>query len=474
MAGGEPKGEMRVESAQNLTAMLKDVGSFFAPSYNDVTVSEDDSLWPEISFAVIFAFATGAAIAIEAFSSSSSLRYHLPIAVAVLLITEAILLGAVLRHDWRRRTVVAFLKENEERTNLAAESAGLGVWRWDSVSDTFWANRTCQEMLGLKEGHSYSADAVMALISPEDRPAVDHAAQHALRSGSPTELEFRVGREMAEPRWLLARAIPLPDSDNLRVSGTILDVTERKDMQFEVEQQKQSLAHLTRVGMISELSSALAHELNQPLSAILSNAQAAQRILKKGVINTEALGEAISDIIEDDTRASEVIRHLRTFLKDDASSVKELDLNDTITNTLELTKTDLINRHITVLKHLLDGKMTINGDPVQLQQVILNIILNAAQSMDERKDGKGVLLISTDILPGRTAHLAISDNGPGISDELKEKLFEPFFSSKKSGMGLGLSISRSIVARHRGRIWAVSNRGQGATFHVSLPLSNAS
>jgi signal transduction histidine kinase len=264
----------------------------------------------------------------------------------------------------------------------------------------------------------------------------------------------------------------LPDSDNLRVSGTILDVTERKDMQLEVEQQKQSLAHLTRVGMISELSSALAHELNQPLSAILSNAQAAQRMLKKGVVDTDALGETISDIIEDDTRATEVIRHLRNFLKDDAGSLEQVDLNDVLSNTLELTKNDLISRHITVLKHLQDGKLTVSGDPVQLQQVILNIILNAAQSMDEKSDRKGILLVSTDILPGRQAHLAISDNGPGIPDELREKLFEPFFSSKKSGMGLGLSISRSIIARHRGRIWAVSNRGHGATFHINLPLAS--
>ncbi len=394
--------------------------------------------------------------------------------MAVLLIVEGILLSVVLRHDWRRKTALAFLKESEERTNLAAESAGLGVWRWDSASDTFWANRTCQQMLGLDTARSYSAEAIMAIVHPDDRSSIEQAVRHALGSNLTTELEFRVSHGTDEPRWLLARAIPLPASDHLRISGTILDVTERKDMQMEVEQQKQSLAHLTRVGMISELSSALAHELNQPLSAILSNAQAAQRMLKKGIVNTGALDEAISDIIDDDTRASEVIRHLRDFLKDGASSFEQVDLNEVVSNTLVLTKNDLINRHIIVVKQLQHGKMTVNADIIQLQQVILNIVQNAAQSMDEKTERSGVLLVSTDILPGHTAHLAISDNGPGIPSELREKLFEPFFSSKKSGMGLGLSISRSIITRHGGRIWAVGNPGQGATFHINLPLSTVS
>src|SRR5690348_10832049 len=133
---------MRAESAQGLNAAFKTTGSFFAPSYYETTAPEDNSPWPEISFAIVFAFAIGATVAFEAFSNSANLRYHLPIAMAVLLLVEGILLSVVLRHDWRQKTALAYLKESEARTSLAAESARLGIWRWDSVSDTFWGNRT--------------------------------------------------------------------------------------------------------------------------------------------------------------------------------------------------------------------------------------------------------------------------------------------------------------------------------------------
>lgn len=380
----ELKGEMRAESARGSSLLFKTVGLAANPVDSETVVSEDDTPWPEITFAVTFAFAVGAVIAIDALRNSDSLQFHLPLALAVLLVAEGILLGSVLRHYRQRGAMLKLLKENEERTSIAAASAGLGVWRWDSTSDQFWANRTCQEALGLEIGPRYSADTVMAHVHPDDRSTVENAAMNALHSSSTTELEFRAGSGQGEPRWLLARAIPLPAGESVQVSGTILDITERKNMELEVEQQKQSLAHLTRVGMVGELSSALVHELNQPLSAILSNAQAAQRMLKNGTASTQALGEAISDIIDDDTRASDVIKHLRDFLKDGASSFVQIDLNEVISDTLELVKNDLINRHITVLRHLQEERMTVSGDPVQLQQVILNIIMNAVQAMGEK------------------------------------------------------------------------------------------
>jgi PAS domain S-box-containing protein len=464
---------MKVDPANSLDWIFRTPNTLPAAEYDDVFVPDDDSRWTSLNVAAVLAFALGAVVAVEVLTNGGHFRFHLSAAMAILLIAEGVLLLVVLLHDQHRKKLLSFLKESEERTSLAAEANDLGLWQWDCVSDRFWTNAHCRKMLGLETGRNYALSSLLDSVHSDDRSAVEQAAQSALRSNKVVELEFRTSSSTGPPQWLRARALPLRSSDNRRVAGTIVDISERKAMQVEVEEQQQSLAHLTRVGIISELAGALAHELNQPLTAIMSNAQAAQRMIKTGA-TPDDLKDAISDIIDDDNRASEVIRHLRSFLKDGSSSFEQLDLNEVISSALELTKSDLINRHVVLMLQLSPERLEISADKIQLQQVILNIILNAAESMSERVDRGGVLLVSTDILPGRTAHLAISDNGPGIRADLMAKVFDPFVSSKDSGMGLGLSISRSIIARHAGRIWAVSNSEEGATFHINLPLCTVS
>jgi C4-dicarboxylate-specific signal transduction histidine kinase len=250
-----------------------------------------------------------------------------------------------------------------------------------------------------------------------------------------------------------------------------MDITERRKMQEEVQHQQQSLAHLARVGVVGELSAALAHELNQPLTAIMSNAQAAQRMLNKTPINVDELSGAIADIIGDDMRAGDVIHHLRSLLKDNESSVGLCDLNSIVRESLELTRSDLITRHISVTRELSQQALSVTGDDVQLQQVVLNLVLNAAEAMGDQNGRKG-LVVST-AKAGSRAELSVSDTGPGLPADILEKLFNPFFTTKQSGMGLGLSICRAIVTRHGGKVWATNNEGGGATFHVSLPLAQA-
>ena len=406
-------------------------------------------------------------------SSGHWWRYRIGAAIAILFVTEIFLLVAVIMQDRRRVQLEKLLLESEDRMAFAAEAADLGLWRWDAANDRFWSTAHCREMFGIPPGAEYTMTAMTNAIHPEDRTAVTQALQNGVRLGSTYEIEYRLRLGDGQQRWVRTRARSYKDSTGkvLRIAGTVTNISERKKMEAEVERQQQSLAHLARVGVIGELSGALAHELNQPLTAILSNAQAIQRMVKQQPLNIAEMQNAINDIIEDDSRAGDVIRHLRALLKKDEAHHDLLDLNALVTNALHLTRSDLISRRVAAVSQLFSGRLAIKGDAVQIQQLLLNLILNASEAMSDRFEPGGVLMIASDLVAGNLVHLSVSDTGPGIHAEVIEKLFDAFFTTKTHGLGLGLSICRAIVTRHGGKIWAENNPGEGATFHVYLPLA---
>jgi C4-dicarboxylate-specific signal transduction histidine kinase len=254
-----------------------------------------------------------------------------------------------------------------------------------------------------------------------------------------------------------------------RISGTVIDITNQRKIQAEVEAQKQSLSHLTRVGMLGELSGALAHELNQPLTAIMSNAQAAQRMISHRRVDMEELRMAIEDIIANDVRAGEVIRHLRALLKKEDMRHARVDLNQVARDALDLTHSDLIARRISVSFNIGRAPALVTGDSIQLQQLLLNLVMNAAEAITSTAHDGGMLIVALDRTEDDCQHVAVSDTGPGIRPDLMKNLFDPFFTTKAQGLGLGLSISRSIAEAHGGMMWAENNAARGATFHVVLP-----
>jgi C4-dicarboxylate-specific signal transduction histidine kinase len=251
----------------------------------------------------------------------------------------------------------------------------------------------------------------------------------------------------------------------------VVDVTETKQMEAVVEDQQRSLAHLARVGMVGELSGALAHELNQPLTAILSNAQAAKRMIENNPVDITELRNVISDIIDDDARAGDVIRHLRALLKKDETRNEIVDINTVVGRTLELTRSALTAQRIVIVTRFSGTPLLVKGDSVQLQQLLLNLVLNAAEAMANVSRDSGALIVTTNSVNNELLQISVSDTGSGVPDAIKARLFDPFFSTKQSGLGLGLSICRAIAERHGGRIHAANNPGHGATFHVSLPLA---
>ena len=260
-------------------------------------------------------------------------------------------------------------------------------------------------------------------------------------------------------------AIPFDASLTL---AFIVDRTER----YELNRNRQDLAHLTRVFAIGQLASSLAHELNQPLTAILSNVQAAQRFMTCDPVDLAEVREILNDVVQDNYRASEVIRRIRAVVKTGTLEVTSVDLAEVIQDVVVLMHSDAISRGLRVTLDFEPGLPPVQGDKIQLQQVVLNLLLNAFDAMDGVQPVDRVVDVKLKPEHNGMVGIAVVDRGHGLAPERLDKIFKPFFTSKPQGLGLGLSISRSIVEMHRGQLWAENNVDRGATFHVTLPVEN--
>jgi C4-dicarboxylate-specific signal transduction histidine kinase len=247
------------------------------------------------------------------------------------------------------------------------------------------------------------------------------------------------------------------------------DLVAHRRAELEAKEQRLQLTHLTRVALLGQLSGALAHELNQPLTAILSNAQAAQHFLAADKIDPAELREILEDIVAEDKRAGEVIRRLRALFKKGETQFQLLDANDLVREALDLAHGDMVTRNIEISTDLSPRLPAVTADRVQMQQVLLNLLLNASEAMSDNPPGERSLTVSTQPLSGGGVQLSVADRGPGIPEDRLPRLFEPFFTTKPQGLGLGLSISRTIVTAHGGRVWCANNPYRGTTFHIALP-----
>ncbi|PWU09442.1 MAG: ATPase [Verrucomicrobia bacterium] len=245
----------------------------------------------------------------------------------------------------------------------------------------------------------------------------------------------------------------------------------RKQADAEIQRQRAELAHATRVSTMGELAASLAHELNQPLGAILSNAEAAEMFLDSSFSSLDEIREILADIRKDDERAGEVIRRMRELLRKREMDLQPLGLNSIVEDVLRLVSADAAQRGVSIRTDLAPGMPETNGDRVHLQQVLLNLTMNAMEAMAKTAPEKRSLVLRTGIDGPGTVELSVTDSGPGIETDKLPHLFEPFFTTKPNGLGMGLSIVRRIVEAHHGRVSAESNNGAGATFTVRLPAA---
>jgi PAS domain S-box-containing protein len=262
---------------------------------------------------------------------------------------------------------------------------------------------------------------------------------------------------------------PIDSDSGPQVIASIIDVSERRRLERESSMLRDELAHLSRISLLGELSASLAHELNQPLTAILSNAQAAIRFFDRDPPDLPEIKDSLVNIVESDKRAGEVIRRLRAMLRKQPIDMVKLEINDLTLGVVNIVRSDLLNREVRLVLGLQPDLPLVQGDRVQLQQVMLNLIMNASDAMDECPEGDRMLTVSTQACPDGGVEISVSDAGKGIAPSDLERIFDSFVTSKREGMGLGLTVCRSIVRAHRGRLWASNNAGPGATLHLWLP-----
>ena len=334
-----------------------------------------------------------------------------------------------------------------------------------------WAGQSAKRIL--------SGETLAAIPMPASAPSSIVVDWRALqrwgldeaRLDPGTEVRFKAPTIWQQYRGLIVTVTALVLLLAASLVALLVQRRRRDVAEAEVYVVRNELTHLTRVSIIGELSASLAHELNQPLTAILSNAQAAERMLKSPTPDLDMIRDILTDITNDDRRAGEVIRRLRALLKKGEPKFQRVHGAEIVDSVLRLARHDLIARQVTVTTSLEATLPSLNGDLVQLQQVLLNLVINAADAVKALPRDERRISISTARGEGATVKLTVSDRGHGIAAEDVARVFQPFFTTKAEGLGIGLAISRTIVEAHGGRLWASNNPDRGASLHLELPAA---
>jgi PAS domain S-box-containing protein len=318
---------------------------------------------------------------------------------------------------------------------------------------------TRDEVLGL------SAEQLNLYATPAQLPAMVEALD---TDGTIRDLDVRMRNRQGHILQTMLSGVTIVSGVETCFLAIVRDVTGQRLAAAEAQRQREELTHLSRVVVLGELSGALAHELNQPLAAILANAQAARRFLARPCADLHEIQEILNDIVQEDKRAGDVIRRLRALFKKGEPILRPVAVAELVQDVLALTHGNLVERSVDVRLELADG-LTVRGDRVQLQQVLLNLIVNACDAMRMTPPRRRRLRLASALAPDGRIQVTVADSGPGIAPELAGKIFDPFFTTKTEGLGFGLSISRAIIAQHGGKIEAANLPAGGCAFSIGLP-----
>ena len=390
-------------------------------------------------------------------------RYYI-IGGLAFVIAQTFLLAGLLVQKRRKRSVEDSLRQKTEELdqffNLSLELLCIantdGYFLRLNPSWERILGHTREELMGKR---------FFDFIHPEDSDRTHKAVSILASQQKPLHFGNRYRCKDGTYRWLEWTATPAGDL----IYAAAHDVTERLKEEIEARQRRDELAHVTRIAMMGELTTALAHEINQPLTAILSNAEAAQRFLSQASPDISEVRQILEDIVRDDRRANDVVRKVRALVKKEKVRAEPLDLNEVIGVVVDLIRADSLLQGLSIDTDLSPRLAAIHGDGVQLQQVILNLILNSAAAMRNSPSGQRKIIVRTAMLDSRTVKTFVKDFGTGIDEHHIDRLFEPFYTTKPEGLGMGLSISQTIIKAHGGTMEAWNNREGGATFAFTLP-----
>jgi two-component system, LuxR family, sensor kinase FixL len=422
------------------------------------------------------ALTTGGSIALFALMATAEIaltvwgRVDWPVAMSPFFSIILVPMSYELSRDVIRGAQLAKdLLESEEQMAIAAEAAELGVWNWDIARNQVWGSERWRRLFGFEPGEDVSFQKTIQRIHRDDRDTVEREVRRALAEGIDYEGEYRVVLPGGAELWVAARGRSYSgvNKSPIRMMGTAMEITERKQDEAEMAQLRLELTHLARVMTMNEVSSSLAHEINQPLGAILNNASAAKILLGDG---HEEIGEILSDIGLDARRAGDVIRRIRGMVRRSEVQLEPLQMNMLIDEVVALVHGATSMKGVSIRLDLNRDLALVKGDRIHLQQVLLNLITNALDAMTGMPSGN--MTIRSTMEARDMVVVSVIDSGKGISETEKDVIFKPFFTTKRDGLGLGLPICRSIIEEHGGRIWAENNPAGGADFSFSLSAWN--
>ena len=378
------------------------------------------------------------------------------------------------RHITERKRTEEALRRSEAYLTEAQRLSHTGTIAFNATAPLYWSEESYR-IWGLDplEGLP-TLETVLRRIHPDDRESVNVEIDEALRQRRDFALEFRIVLPDGTLKYIesVGRPFLSADSEVVEMIATQVDVTERKRAQEEHERLRQlesDLAHVNRMSIMGELAASLAHELLHPIATARNNARAGMRFMEMSPPNLPEVKEALSCIVRDADRAKDIVGRMRDHIKKAPPRREAFDPNEAIREVIATVRSAIDQNRVSVRTRLMDGLSAVQGDRVQLQQVVLNLILNAVEAMSSVEEGARELSITTKQLETSDILVAVQDSGPGLDPEHLEQVFAPFYTTKTSGMGMGLSICRSIIAAHGGRLWAEANRPRGAIFQFTLP-----
>jgi PAS domain S-box-containing protein len=369
----------------------------------------------------------------------------------------------------QRKRVERSLRESEQRFRTLADTAPILIWLADANRLCEFCNQGWLKFTG-RAMEQELADGWTQSVHPDDLQHCISTFRAASELRAPFEMEYRLRRHDGDYRWILHKGVPryAATGEHLGYIGSAIDITERRA----IEEGMRRLAHAQRLASMGELTAVIAHELRQPLSAILANSDAADMLLQSPNPPWHELHEIIAEIRKCDLRADELLTRVRHFLRNRETQMEPLDLNEAVLDALQIVAADAQSRRVALRVDLASALPLVRGDRTHMQQVLLNLLVNGIDAMEATPTGQRELTVATKGGAGCDVEVAVTDCGCGIPVERLPRLFDSFFTTRKDGMGLGLSIARTIVAAHRGRIWAENNPAGGATFHFTVPSAN--